>query len=44
MDRRLTRSPLKSALGDASHSVMSDAAHKVHKILAKLDFFAPKLA
>ena len=44
MDGRLSRNPLKGALGDALHAVMCGAGHNLRLILAKLRLLAARFA
>ena len=39
MDRRLTRNPLKGALGDALHALMCGAGHNLRLILSVLRLY-----
>jgi IS5 family transposase len=42
MDGRLTRNPLKGAIGDARHAVLCGAGHKLRLILRKLRLFCSR--
>jgi IS5 family transposase len=43
IDGRLSRNPLKGALGDALHAVMCSAGHNMRLILAALRLYCARL-